>query len=332
MKLLVVTLLLAISYAQTECSCGATWYDTPSWTHYSDYTRLSLECEGNMCSDIGALNEFYLKSLDSGMVWLADQWDMNSMWFYPRLKDGFYTATDLNWCICEQNEGSSPSTVPSTSPSSSPSDSPTSSPTTPPSSHPSTSPSSSPSTSPSSLPNLQVPIQCEDFPTEIGDHIRWKCTGAGHYFGSGFSYAECIHKCETYAVTAGSGCCESRATTWGRCAYFTHGIAQIGGGVPDQSATNCNIPEAPTQPAQPGYNFDCPCAVNLDYQLCDCDRDGRPKSRCGTADHLQSCNCNCGTCNELCGVDGPKEAPTQPAQPEISTQMQHMEENLRELN
>jgi len=90
-----------------------------------------------------------------------------------------------------------------------------------------------------------VPMQCEDFPTEIGDSIRWECTGESeHYFGSGISYAECIQKCEDYAATAGSGCCESRATTWGRCAFFPNGVAETGNGVPDQSATNCS--PAPT--------------------------------------------------------------------------------------
>ena len=50
-----------------------------------------------------------------------------------------------------------------------------------------------------------------------------RCSGTEIYLGEGFSWYECERKCSEYSVEHGSGCCEGRAETWGKCAYFAGG-------------------------------------------------------------------------------------------------------------
>ena len=55
-----------------------------------------------MCNDISEFNDFYIKSLDSEIIYQAQQWwRSDGNYFNAELKDGRYSPTDLSWCICE---------------------------------------------------------------------------------------------------------------------------------------------------------------------------------------------------------------------------------------
>ena len=59
-------------------------------------------CYGSMCNDISSLEDFYIKSLDSGIIFQAEQWTSSDEWyFYPEVTTGSYTDADRNFCICE---------------------------------------------------------------------------------------------------------------------------------------------------------------------------------------------------------------------------------------
>ncbi len=49
----------------------------------------------------------------------------------------------------------------------------------------------------------------------------------------------------------------------------------------------------------PGYNFNCPCAVNMGYQLCTCTGISAGNCACGPPSGFFSC-CNCGCGNSVC--------------------------------
>jgi len=93
------------SFDPTEdCSCGATFNDLDRVNFYRDDKRMALqhrECSGSMCNDISSLEDFHIKSLDSGIIFQAEQWFRSSgTWFYPKVTTGSYTDADHNFCIC----------------------------------------------------------------------------------------------------------------------------------------------------------------------------------------------------------------------------------------
>ena len=50
-----------------------------------------------------------------------------------------------------------------------------------------------------------------------------RCSGTEVYLGKDFSWTECENKCAQYASNHGVGCCEGRAESWGKCAYYVGG-------------------------------------------------------------------------------------------------------------
>ena len=65
-----------------------------------------------------------------------------------------------------------------------------------------------------------------------------QCSGVETYFGSGFSWDECESKCNEFAAKNGPGCCEGRADSWGKCAFFIGG-SEIDG-FADSKSVQCS--------------------------------------------------------------------------------------------
>ena len=76
--------------------------------------------------------------------------------------------------------------------------------------------------------------KCGSFASQ---QFNTKCSGTEHYFGKDFSWNQCENACAQYALKHGAGCCEGRAGTWGKCAYYVGG-SEIKG-VPDSKSVQC---------------------------------------------------------------------------------------------